>query len=277
MKTAKKANKSRKTDAQLAAEIGCSERSIRNYRQQGGPVDDVPALRRWLADRRSVPPGMPDPAPTQAKAPTSSIKSTAKDTGEGAPAALGRLAAEERRLFAAMQACDPKDARTIRKGWLDVVEALRKTDVSVGEKRAGDQVGIPQVIAVFDRALEALTMTAGGLSASVGFVLEGMSRDPENTRYVIGDEQKRLMTACNHVRTRFVSGLNESAPVDGRRMVDIVFNRLNAMGEAMGEGLADLRDVIKAGGAVTAEMIDGVTSRIMTRLESLTVDRKSND
>lgn len=229
-------------------------------------------MRRWLDDRRSVPPGMPDPVPARARATTASVKSTTADTG--AAHALKRLEQEERTLFRALQECRPEEARSVRKAWLQTAETLRKVDGTLGERRQGDQVSIPQSIAAFDASLATLEMAVGGLEESLGHVLASMSKDPETTYDTIRGERKRLLTCIEHAKTAYCRALSEASPVDGKRMLEVVFRRLDALVESVREAFIDLYDVADAGGALTRPLLDGVWSRVSTRYESLTTDRE---
>ena len=126
---------------QAAAALAVPLHVIRRAKRQGCPafangrVDGV-KLRQWLAKH-----------PNKAR-PTAKVKTMVPAVGlTGTPAALRRLEGAEREAYLAWQRALASDApdgdgHQLRRGWLEISEALRKADIVLEEHRrdAGELV-----------------------------------------------------------------------------------------------------------------------------------------
>jgi len=147
------------TTAQVVAKYNVCERTARTWRNENAPLESIQKMKRWLAGRKNIPPGvrlgdagrvsiMPD---GNEDAPLQEL---------GAAAALNRLEAAEAsaytRLEEAIEQRDPLEVRLTRRTWLDISNSLRQYDKAIQDSRRerGELVNRSEVV----KGLEVLAM-----------------------------------------------------------------------------------------------------------------------
>lgn len=135
--------KAKPENHRLAEKHKVDVRTIRRWRAEGAPLGDPAKMKTWLAGRRT--------APTPAENVCHGIQTErqARPPGNpGAPAALRRLEQAEldgyERLQTALAAGNALEIRDARRGYLELVEALRRCDVSVSEQRRDSEEAVPR-------------------------------------------------------------------------------------------------------------------------------------
>ena len=171
--------RSKKTnpDKELAAFWGgVTERTIRNWRREGAPLDDPKAMAEWIAARKNIAPAVLKK--NSSSPPETIVSKEAEADGEiGAAAALRRLEQQElesfRRLEGAIAAGDAIKIRLCHDVWLKCGEALRKYDLMVEQSRrsTGELVPIGEMQKFFRHFIAsmqiAFTLGAEGITNEI--------------------------------------------------------------------------------------------------------------
>jgi hypothetical protein len=152
-------------DEELTKKWACNLRTLQRWRSQGAPLDDDEAMKKWLLSRHRIPPGTArllrgEPPPTGGPVPPPKPKSKLRPVlpqadGEspsalGAPAALKRLEQAEdaahKDMLAALADPDatPESIMAARKGWLMLVDSMRRSDAVVEESRRDAGLLVPR-------------------------------------------------------------------------------------------------------------------------------------
>jgi hypothetical protein len=159
------------TDAALASKFNVTQRTIRNWRKQGAPLEDPDKLKTWLADRRQIPlEGAVAPGrKSRSKPPTA-------DRIEGLRGAVARLQRAELQAADAARAAgqDPLAVRRANSHWLATCEQLRKSHLALddAQREAGEFVARAEVERILTEAGSALRVAGAMLTEPfVGAVL----------------------------------------------------------------------------------------------------------
>jgi hypothetical protein len=134
------------SNKQLATKYHCSERTIRNWKLAGAPVQDPAAMKNWLASRKHVPPGLalaghgPKNSPAR---PVAHRPAQGDGPTTGLSATLGRLEQAEfqawLRVQAALDAGDALASKIAHDNWLRLTKEIRPFEkmLSATERAAG--------------------------------------------------------------------------------------------------------------------------------------------
>ena len=135
-------------ETQLAKKWGCSNRTIRQWRQEGAPLGDEAAMKPWLLSRHKVPPGtwaiLKGQKSIALEKPKRRIVPTGNEAPSGEPgaaAALGRLQTQEveshDRYVALIRdaSATAEEIEDARKAYLAIVGTLRQWELAVEQDR----------------------------------------------------------------------------------------------------------------------------------------------
>lgn len=129
----------RKTDKRLVIDWACDERTIRNWRKAGAPLEDPKRMRAWLASRKHIPPGTATLLNEVKKRATVESAAQPQKLAEGPVAALKRLGEMEARAYTDLQRAlsngDPIEVKLARENWLKISESQRRADLAIEQSR----------------------------------------------------------------------------------------------------------------------------------------------
>jgi hypothetical protein len=134
----------------IAAEYGCSVRTVARWKREGAPLDDPIQTRAWLATRKNLPAATRAKLATEAKRRRTRIASESdaesEAVGIGAAAALRRLEQSEAESYNLLQSAiregEPMEIKCARENWLKIGDSLRRYDLLVekGRRDAGELI-----------------------------------------------------------------------------------------------------------------------------------------
>ena len=164
MKSNKPKSNRTKSDAALAEQWQCDERTVRRWRGKHAPVDDPAAMVTWLAAQRSIPQRTLALVMAEQRKRRAEVADTALALPPGTPGtpnALKRLEDSEERAYraviAAEQSGNPIEIKIATQRWVAFSRELLRYDLAVQESRRGTELipreSVEQMLETIGRAL----------------------------------------------------------------------------------------------------------------------------
>lgn len=173
----------------IASRFRVTVRTARNWRLEGAPLHDLPALRSWLSGRKFLTVEVPAPEAGTFRLPATMTPTDVELAGI-APA-LRRLERAEVAAYDCLQqaiaSTDPLAIRAARDSWLKIGDSLRRYDANVEQARR--DVG---ALRPTSELVEAMEMLLCGMTAGIEI---GGGRLADEICLMVGDTQHRTAIA----------------------------------------------------------------------------------